>query len=294
MSRSPIRAAAVLAALALSAAADDFGKANLSKIKSQAGPGAAAGKPVGAPPSQKVGRAAAAPIQKKVLAVGLYWINDKAVDIVDFVNDMGCVGAAGARAKLALDAFKSAAKTAQDATEVVYAPADQFSLLTTEKGAIAIGMTKELKALFAAEKGLRVGDPAKNSIIMNGDPPASVGDVPESGLGAHVLAHELLHIVLRSLENDHLGGGARKSDTGVYVTGQSSSGKDILFGEIANNHHHLTDYLLWKRVSWNQSTRAWTKRSPALECDAAFAQAQRETDADRASFTPKNQQQPQP
>lgn len=248
------------------------------------------GKPV-APPSQKVGAKGPAVVDAKFIKNSLYWVKDDKPDvIVQFINDMGCAGAQGARTAMTTADFKKLAEDTAKNTEMVYVPADKFLEITGEAKAFAAGMTHEIKAVFASERGLKIGDPKKNSILLRGDPPPANYEPPDSGTGSLSIAHELLHIVLRQVNNTNLGGGDRKSETGVSITGQSGSGKNITFGEYSNNHHHLTDALGWKQISWNQSTKAWTARAPHLDCDAAFEATVKETAADRTAATPKAQQ----
>jgi hypothetical protein len=161
------------------------------------------------------------------------------------------------------------------------APPDKFSRLTSERGAVALAMTKELKPDFEKALGFKLGDHAKDAVIMVQRDPAQP---PATESIAAV--HEVLHLVLRRMDNKHLGGGALRGDTGVEETGTAANGKTLLFGRFANQHHKLTDALNWKLISWNQSTKAWTPRDPHLDCDAAFAATEKEVEADRQSFTP--------
>ncbi len=243
-----------------------------------------------AQPSQKVGQKGPAAVEAKFIKNSLYWVKDDKPDvIVQFINDMGCAGAQGARAAVTTADFKKIAEDTAKNTEMLYVPSDKFLALTGDPKAFAAGMTHQIKAVFASENGYKLGDPKKNSILLRGDPPPANYEPPDGGTGALTIAHELLHIVLRQINNVNLGGGDKVADTGVSVTGQSGSGKDIKFGEYSNNHHHLTDALGWKQVSWNQSTKAWTARAPHLDCDAAFEATAKESAADKTAATPKAQ-----
>ena len=276
MKAAALSLAALLACAA--ASAQSFSQAK----KNAAGMASAPGKAVGGG-GGPVGRPATPAQTQALLGNASGMIATEALRIVQFVNDNGCVGGDGARQPLTVEGLRDAAKSVANPqnTELLLASPDKFSQLTGERGAIALAMVKELKPAFEQKLGLKLGDPKKDAVILVQNNPA---DPPPVESIASI--HEVLHLVLRRLDNKHLGGGALRGDTGVEETGTASNGKTLLFGRFANQHHKLTDALNWKRVSWPQSTKPWTPREPRLDCDAAFAATEKEVEADRQSFTP--------
>ena len=201
----------------------------------------ASAKPIGKAPT---------PAQRKAFIDGAAgWLNDKAPDIVTFINANGCNKLGNKKVKLTLKAFKAFVATTASKTDILFVTPAQLKDLTGISGAIAVGVTSELKARVAKERGVSLGAAGRHAIATKTNPPA-----PKEKLGSDPggtrFAHELLHIVLRRLNNEALGGGSRKAEEAA---------------DIANLHHQLTDYFGWSQFK-QSSLPAWSPGGATSQC----------------------------
>ena len=261
--RTPLILALAAALLAGAARADELSDqfaAQRAAAKKQAADQAAR---QAAQAPLRAGRTGPAAFAQGVMKSSADWLKETP-DIVQFVNENGCAivdgkyaevrmhcpaaAAAGAAAAAACADFSKAVDATAKSTELVVVDRATMRALTNNPQALAFGVTKELKARLVdpanPDRPVVLGDPAKNTIALRGDPVEPGTKAPSDGVFSLVLAHEFLHIALRQLDNPALGGGARKS---------------VEDPAIANLHHRLTDALNWKAVGWNQSDAPWQK-----------------------------------
>jgi hypothetical protein len=141
------------------------------------------------------------------------------VKVQQFIDDQECDNPAGAGQPIDRNDLLALIRKTRAKTELLATHPRILRALINRPSAMAVGMTAKVKEAIEKANSVTIGTPGMNAILLggpNGDPE---------------IAHEFLHILLRQLSNEALGGGKRIGDTNA--------------SDAIARHHRLTQALSW-------------------------------------------------